>query len=69
MATPSAANGRVAKLLLKKTASHAAVAHTSSLPCLSSIIMQREQHSPSKHLFPHAHVEPLFKKNQQNLLH
>ena len=60
MATPSAANGHIAKMFLKRTASHIAVVQM-SFSYLFFIMMLRK-YTPIKHLLSHAHVGPLFKK-------
>jgi hypothetical protein len=60
MATPSAANGHIAKMLLKRRASHTAVVHT-SFPYHLSIMTTRKQHILSTHLLCCAHLGPLLK--------
>ena len=62
MATPSAANGHIAKMFLKRTASHTAVVQM-SFSYLFFIMMLRK-YTPSKHLLSHAHVGPLLKNEE-----
>lgn len=66
MATPSAANGHIAKMLLKRTASHTAAVQM-SFSYLFSIMMLGKQHIPGKHLLCCAHVGPLKKKKVEKL--
>lgn len=64
MATPSAANGHITNMLLKKAASHTAIVQM-SFPYLLSIMTLRKQHIPSKHLLCCAYVGSFFKNQKK----